>query len=277
MPEGGAAGAEDEVEGVAAAFEEEVNGGAEAARELVDEGFALGKEQVGAFDELAHGEDVGKASLRIARAVHPVAELGFGVLKIVERDVDAVALDEVAADILPEVGELESGADVVGEAEEIGLCFWRVAVEHQDDAADGIRAAGAVIEQLIPGFVASDALILLEGEDEVFERRERKRLGADGVAELFENGMVRIPCGAEAEFLASEFEEAEGAVMRGFADALGIGKIVDEAAVVVDSREMGAEIGGDERAEDGEVFLIAGGGERREDERLRCGVDEGRG
>ena len=179
MPECGATGAEDEIEGVAAAVEEEIDGGAEAAGELVDEGLAFGEKQIGAFDELAEAEYVRETCFRVAWAVHPVAEFGFGALKIVQRDVDAVALDEVAPDILPEIGELEGGADAVRQAEEFWMLLGRVAIEHEDDSPDGVRAAGAVIEELIPGFVAGDALVLLESENQIFKWGEREVFGAD--------------------------------------------------------------------------------------------------
>jgi len=276
LPEGGAACAENEVEGVAASVMEEIDGGAEAAGEMADERGAFDVQKVGSFDELAQGEDVGKASVGIAWAVHPIAEFGFGVIEIPEWQVDAVALNKVAADILPEVGELQCRADAIGEIKEAGLVIGDVAIEHEDDAADGIRAARAVVEQLIPGFVAGDVLILFEGENEVFEWAKRQVLRADGFAELFEDRMMRFSGGAEAEFLTRELEERQSPVARGFADSLRVREIVDQTAVGVDGSKVRAEIDGHKRAENGEVFLIAGSGERRENERLCAGIDERR-
>src|SRR5207244_9236865 len=50
-----------------------------------------------------------------------------------------------------------------------------VATDVQHEPADGIGAATAVVEELVEGVVARDALVLLEGIDQVEERVDGDR------------------------------------------------------------------------------------------------------
>src|SRR5439155_7364544 len=108
------------------------------------------------------------------------AEAGHGIA----RDVDAIALNEVARDILPEVGELQRGARAVGEA--LAL-FVPVSAEVEHKAPHWVGAAAAVITELLEGVVAVDALVLFERIDQIEERLGRDVVAFDRVAQRDED------------------------------------------------------------------------------------------
>ena len=83
------------------------------------------------------------------------------------RDVEPAAGD-VDPQVLPEVGELQGGADRVGAGQEVAAAD---AVEMEQQAADRVRRAPAVIEQQRAVGVARDRDVLDEG----IEQRVRGR------------------------------------------------------------------------------------------------------
>src|SRR5262249_21330622 len=138
--------------------------GGEKPREVA----AFVEEAAGLLDKWAEGADEGDAGGGGFRPGDPVAGLRGGGAGIGPGDVDAVAFEKVTADILPEVDELEGGAGGVALAVAISVGWGiRPAAEVQDDAADGVGAAAAVVEDLGPGLVVGDSLVLLEGVDQV--------------------------------------------------------------------------------------------------------------
>src|SRR5438477_1636145 len=91
-----------------------------------------------------------------------VAELSLGdaePLHRVARDVDAVKLVEITANVLPEVGELQGGARAVGKLLPLRIA---IAADVQHKPADGVGAAAAIVEELLEPVVACDALVLFE-------------------------------------------------------------------------------------------------------------------
>jgi hypothetical protein len=116
---------------------------------------------------------------KVPRALDLIAETvaevggGFAGKKIRLRDVKTAEIDlgdvdpvlaEVDRDVLPKVGELEGGADMVGK---FGELLFPVAVEEEDEAADRVGAAPAVIEHGGEVLVASLDDVLLEGAEEI--------------------------------------------------------------------------------------------------------------
>ena len=82
------------------------------------------------------------------------------------RQVDAADV-EVAGHVLPEVGQLQRRADAIGQSRPLRV--ERLAqIQHQP--ADRVGGVAAVVEQLLEGLVALDALVLLEGREQVEER-----------------------------------------------------------------------------------------------------------
>jgi hypothetical protein len=143
----------------------------------VDEGgdaLAAGEAGAGVGDEeLHHGADVGVEVAGDELLVGDVEALhGVG------GDV-AAAAGAVFDDVLIEVGELQAGADFVGELHEL---FGVVAADEEDEAADGIGGVARVVFERGEGFVVGVDLVLLEGGDEVVE-------GLDGEIALRDGGL----------------------------------------------------------------------------------------
>ena len=88
-------------------------------------------------------------------------------LALVLRQINAVLL-QIDADILPEIRELQAGADVVGEHVQLLVAH---AVQQQDEPPDRIRAAAAIIEHLGEIRVAALDHVLLEGGEQIGEER----------------------------------------------------------------------------------------------------------
>ena len=136
--------------------------------------FAFAEQIPGALDLVA------KAVAEIRRGLAG-KEVGLGHVEAAEidlRDVDAV-LAEVDGNVLPEVGELEGGADGVGK---FGQFLFPVAVEKEDEAADGIGTAAAVVENRGEVFVAALDDVLFEGAEEIEKEgvgQVELRLGAE--------------------------------------------------------------------------------------------------
>lgn len=147
-----------------------------------------------ALDERPEGVDVGDSRLWIVGAGEHVAEGGRVEAGFLAGEVDAVAFEEIALDILPEVGELEGGAGGVGHAGAILIAIKaRVdAGEGEDDASDGIGAPFAVVDEAVPVFVLTDALIVLEGVEEMMEGGWVERMFAGGPSECDEDGMSQL-------------------------------------------------------------------------------------
>src|SRR5437868_6096460 len=72
----------------------------------------------------------------------------------------------VAGHVLPEVGELQAGADRIGKITALPVVAFE---EMERDPSHRVRGAGAVIEQLIECVVVPNALILLKSGEEVIE------------------------------------------------------------------------------------------------------------
>lgn len=141
--------------------------GTEAGGEV----FALGEEVTRGGDD--RGDESGKLRIVAARgwAEGDAAELARGQLRFGARDVHTVAFEEVAAEVLTVVGELQGGADGIGLGEEWGGggCREIEPGELEDDASDGVGRACAIVEELVEGVIARDGLVLLEGIEEGVE------------------------------------------------------------------------------------------------------------
>ena len=77
----------------------------------------------------------------------------------IERNVDA-SLFKVARNVLPKIGELQSGARRIGKFL-TGFVVIPAKIEHQP--ADRIRGVDAVVKNGIPGAVALDDLVFAKG------------------------------------------------------------------------------------------------------------------
>ena len=80
---------------------------------------------------------------------------------------------------------MKSGAGFVGE---FSALFVVISAEGKDDSADGIGAAGAVVDKFFKRFVSLNALILLEGVDQVEEGFDFELMSRDRCRQGDEDG-----------------------------------------------------------------------------------------
>jgi hypothetical protein len=262
---GGGAGAEgvavlglDAVKDGAAAEPGEADFEAEGKGEGGGEGTAAFEEAAGAFDlELEAGAEVGGSGVG--------GEVGFGDVvawPVFLGDVDAVFF-EVHANVLPEVGELEGGADGVG----LGEAFVVVkAVEEEDEAADGVGGAAAIVEDAGVGGVAFDGDVLGEGGEEVLKEGDGEVVAAAGVGE---GGEDPVPFGRDGPAfgggeeggveVAQEAEAFGGREIGGAGDVVAfIGEVVGGAGEGVDGGDGGLEAARDKPGH-GEILVVGPG------------------
>src|ERR1019366_4910104 len=95
-------------------------------------------------------------------------------------------LFQIDADVLPEIRQLQSGANVIGEEMQLLL---PLAVQQQDEPADRVRAAAAIIEHFGKIRVAAFDHVLLESREQVGEEAERQIEFADRLMQRDENKM----------------------------------------------------------------------------------------
>src|SRR5437588_3224706 len=140
-----------------AAEEVEIDG--ELAVDSTHQRKTLPKPVTGALDfEFHHGAESG--------SVLVLSNFGFVDMEpaqVLQREIYAT-LGIVHADVLPEIGELQRGAGVVGKALALSI---PVSAKVQNQMADGIGRVVAVGEHVIEGLESGDGLILAEGDQQV--------------------------------------------------------------------------------------------------------------
>ena len=106
---------------------------------------------------------------------------------MLRRAVDA-ALPAVEGDGLPWVDELQAAADGVRQRLTFGMLD---AVEGQQQAADRIGRAAAVVHQFREGCIAFLHHVLAEGVEQVAEQLQRQPVLGDGRPQALENRILR--------------------------------------------------------------------------------------
>src|SRR5438128_607685 len=107
----------------------------------------------------------------IAMVKHPVKQIPLAEIvggKQVERNIDAILL-EIARNILPEVGQLESGASEIGERLPLVVV---VAAEIKHKAPHRIRRVTAIRYDGIPRGIAMHRLVLAKRGQQIRKRRD---------------------------------------------------------------------------------------------------------
>jgi hypothetical protein len=102
---------------------------------------------------------------------------------VLARQVDA-AFAEIDGEVLPEVRELERGADVVGARLALGV---GVAEEVQHEVADRVRGVHAVVHELVERREAGEAHVHAERGEQPLKRLDRDRERPHGVGERDED------------------------------------------------------------------------------------------
>ena len=155
--------------------------------------------------------------------------------------------------VLPEVDELESGADAVAlrQAERVG-----VAVEVQEQTADGVGAAAGIVHQLAEVLVAGFHYVLAEGGEQVVERLKRQLERPDGFVcqpphQLGMRDFARadvLKLGTQAVKLAQAFFLGQIAF---------VGDVVGSAGEGVDGMHGAAQAARQGERADGKVFVVS--------------------
>ena len=95
-------------------------------------------------------------------------------------------LSQIARNVLPEIGELQRRASGVGKPLALGVA---IAAQIQHQPADGIGRIAAILEHVVPGFVALHGLVLAKGREQIAKRLDGNVEGSHGRRERDENGM----------------------------------------------------------------------------------------
>ena len=155
----------------------------------------------------------------------------------------------VQGHVLAEVGQLQPGADRVGQPRP-GLIV--ASPEVKDQAADGVGRVAAIVEHLVGRLVAIDLLVLPEGRQEIDERVGRDRELADRLGQGDEHRMARLALVAFAKLTLPPVQQ--GQALPGIAGL--VGQVVGPAAVGVDVVEVLPQLAGEQQAGDGEVLVM---------------------
>jgi hypothetical protein len=208
---------------------------------------ALGKQGAGASEEIAHQSGVVAIEVTVFdRSFRDTVDGGY-----VKRYVDS-ALTEVTADILPEIGQLESGAGGVRGVLAPGIT---AATEKKNEAAYGIRGIAAIGEDGFPGAIARGALVLAERGEEIAEGIDGDIEFADGGGKRDEHGMRGRAGIAAIQLVLPGGEKNEGTGrIAGF-----IADIVSPAAIGVDACEMRTKVGRKKPSDDVEILVVIRG------------------
>ncbi len=154
-------------------------------------------------------------------------------------------LFEIDADVLPEIRELQPGADVIGEKVQL---FLAMTVQQQDQPADRVRAATAIVEHLRKIRVAPLDHVLLERGEQVGEKTRRKVKLANRFVQRDENEMKARRAGRRKQLALPIVERGQAFLRRHhvarpfgfFAPGVTlVGQVVGVAREGVDGVDMG--------------------------------------
>jgi hypothetical protein len=138
-----------------------------------------------------------------------VAELVFRITESVhvfQRDVDAT-FGIVNSDVLPEVSQLQCGADGIGQ---FLSDFVSIPEQMQEEPADRVCRIVKISQQIVESLIASNSLILQKSGYEVFERLLGNVVLLDSPAQRYEYGMLRFALVTKVQFFAPPFEKPDG-------------------------------------------------------------------
>src|SRR5207248_4138190 len=97
-----------------------------------------------------------------------------------------------------------------GEIRKLLTLLVTITAHVEDDAADGIGAARAIIEKLIKRFISRDALILLERIDQIDERLDWNLMFRDRLGQRREQPRLHLPGVRLSRLIAQEFQLRDG-------------------------------------------------------------------
>ena len=173
-------------------------------------------------------------------------ERGHGETAPVDgRQVDATEL-EITRDVLKEVDELQSGADVVARRNELRVMS--EPQEAEDEAPDGIGRVPAILTKIVPRPVFGDPLIHPVGLDQPDEMLARELELLDRRLEHFHH-RPRRPAGVTGLELALELVERRQTIPLDL-----VAEDVDETGEAVDRPQVRSQMPWEEQRRDGKVL-----------------------
>ena len=155
--------------------------------------------------------------------------------------------------VLPEVDELQGGADAValGEAERVGMT-----IEVQQQSADRIGTAAGIIHQLAKVLIAGFHYVLAEGGKQVVEGLERKIERPHSLAlEPLHQFAVRGLAGGQAVELCPQVIELAQAFFVG--QIAFVSDVVGNAGERIDGVHRSAQAARQNQRADGEIFVVS--------------------
>src|SRR5262249_18944960 len=175
-------------------------------------------------------------------------------VEVLLRQVDATAF-QIPGHVLPAVGELQGGADLVGARLPLRIV---VSEQAEHDPTDGVRGAPAVLEQVREGRHGPRLAgrVTPEGRQQVAKRLDREAVRCDGVAEGEKDRIVdrgRIGgAGGRPVPLCRQVGEASlgGSLVR---------QVVATAREGVDGGEVATQPARQEEGADREVLVVGAG------------------
>ncbi len=170
---------------------------------------------------------------------------------IFQRNINA-SLGIIHGDVLPEVGQLQSGAGVVGELLALGVA---ITAQVEDEMAYGIRRIAAIGEDVFESLETSNGLVLAEGDEQVGEFVLGNAELSHSLRQRDKNRMAWSSRVTGIELRLPLIEQGERC--RGIADF--ITEIVGDSAIGVNVQEVLTQLLGQKPGRDGEVFVMRAG------------------
>ena len=181
-------------------------------------------------------------------ALFNIGKLEAVLAQRIERNVNA-ALLEISRDVLPEIGELQSGAGGVREALALRVAI-TAQIEHQ--AADGVRRIAAIAKHAVPIGIAVHHLVLAKRGQQIGKRLHGNIEGTNRARERNEDRVRRTPGVTPAQLILPPGEQLERASrVRNF-----IAQVVGPAAVGVKIVEVLVQASRQQPRHDIEVFVV---------------------
>jgi hypothetical protein len=165
----------------------------------------------------------------------------------------AAPAGRIGGQILPEVRELEAGADPIGEHLPLGVA---VAEQSQHQVPHGIGRARAVGEQLGIGREPDPRRVRAERLQQASKRRDRKLAAANRVGDRDRDGLAAASRDRVVELALPRIEPRDA--LRGRHRPF-VGQIVGDPRPRVDGGQMPAERPGQQPRADREVLVVGGG------------------
>ena len=123
-----------------------------------------------------------------------------------QRNIDA-PLFKVACDVLPEIRQLQRRARRIGKPLPLRIA---VAAQIKDEAAHRVRRIAAVSEDVVPGGVTVNGLVLAKRDEQIGKRLDGNVERGNGFAQRDKNGVRRFSCVAIAQFLVPLVQQRQG-------------------------------------------------------------------